>query len=452
MDNTSRPVHPVPRTRGSTLPRPWQPEELGIEDRGLRPASHALLAAVAAFMVLAVVWASLAQVDEVTRGEGRIITVSQTQSIQNMEGGILAQIVVREGELVEKGQVLFRIDPTRHASDFQGAQQEARALSVRIARLAAEAQRTPFEVPEEIGQAAPALAAEEAALYRARQADLDNKTAILRDQVTQRRQELVELRGRAERLDEALGFLLKEIALTAPLAKAGVVSEVELLRLERESARVRVELDGARLAMPRVEAAISEARRKQQDTELAFRSQAAAELAEAKARLAKLAESLPALHDRVQRAEVRAPVRGVVKAIASRTVGGVVAPGAAIAELVPVDESLLAEVKVRPGDIAFVFVGQRALVKVVAYDFSIYGGLPGTVSHVSPDALQPPQGEAYFVAHVRTDSSSIAFRGRQLAIMPGMTVEADLLTGRKSVLDYLLKPVNRARERALRER
>lgn len=440
---------PVPP---SLLPRAWTAEELIVEDRGLRPAAHGLLIAIVAFFVIGLLWASLAEIDEVTRGEGRIVTSSQTQYIQNLEGGIVAQILVREGELVQKDQVLFRIDPTRYVSDFQGSQQEGLALRAKIARLSAESQGTPFRIPDEVQKEAPALAQNEAALYQARQADLANKVGILREQMAQRRQELVELRGRADRLKEGFGFLSKELALTAPLAKEGVVSEVEVLRLERESARVRTDLDGAELAVPRVEAAIGEARRKMQDTELAFRSQAGADLAEAKAKLAKLDEGLPALKDRVDRAEVKAPMRGIVKSIPNKTPGGVIQPGSPLAELVPVDESLLAEVKIKPSDVAFVSVGQPATVKIAAYDFSIYGGLSGTVAYLSGDSIQPPQGEPYFVAHVRTDASAIDFRGRKLGVMPGMTVTADVLTGRKTVLHYLLKPVNKARERALRER
>ena len=257
--------------------------------------------------------AALARIDEVTRGEGRIITSSQTQFVQNLEGGIVSGILVREGDLVQKDQVLFRIDPTRFVSEFQGNQQELLALNTKIARLSAESQGTRFSMPGEIRKLAPVLTENEATLHQARQLDLANKIGILREQMAQRLQELVELRGRAERLNEGFGFLQKEIAMTAPLVKEGVVSEVELLRLERESARLRTELDGAKLAIPRVQAAISEAQRKMQDVELAFRSQAGAELSEAKAKLAKLEEGVLTLRDRVSRAEVRSPVKGIVK-------------------------------------------------------------------------------------------------------------------------------------------
>ena len=445
-------VEAKPPVPAAFLPRPWTPEELAVDDRGLRPATHWLLIVIGGFFVVGLLWASLAQIDEVTHGEGKIITSNQTQYVQNLEGGIIAQILVREGDLVQKDQVLFRIDPTRFVSDFQGSQQESLAMRARIARLTAETQRTRLDMPADVTKEAPHLAANEAELYRARQLDLSNKNGILREQLAQRQQELVEIRTRAERLNEGFGFLQKEISMTAPLVREGIVSEVDVLRLERESARVRTDLDGARLTVPRVQAAIGEARRKMDDNELAFRSQAAAELAEAKGKLAKLGEVMPALQDRVSRAEVRSPVKGLVKVIPNKTPGGVVQPGSPLAEIVPVEDSLLVEAKIKPTDIAFVSVGQPAVVKISAYDFSIYGGIEGRVVHVSGDSIQPQQGDPYFIAHVRADANSIAFQGKQLPVMPGMTATVDVLTGHKTVLYYLLKPVNKARERALRER
>ena len=445
-------VEAKPPVLATFLPRPWTPEELSIEDRGLRPAAHVLLIAIAAFFAVGLLWASLAEIDEVTRGEGKIITSSQTQYVQNLEGGIIAQILVREGELVQKDQVLFRIDPTRFVSDFQGSQQETLALRTRVARLTAETQRTRLDIPGDVAKQAPILAANEAELYRARQLDLANKNGILREQLSQRQQELVEMRTRAERQNEGFQFLQKEIGMTAPLVKEGVVSEVELLRLERESARVRADLDGAKLAIPRIQAAIAEAKRKMEDNELAFRSAAAADLAEAKAKLSKLSESIPALKDRVARAEVRSPVKGLVKVIPNKTPGGVVQPGSPLAEIVPMEDSLIVEAKIKPTDIAFVSVGQPAVVKIAAYDYSIYGGIEGRVVHVSGDSIQPQQGDPYFIAHVRANANGVEFQGKLLPVIPGMTATADVLTGRKTVLHYLLKPVNKVRERALRER
>jgi membrane fusion protein, adhesin transport system len=440
------------KSPAGSLPPAWRRDELSLDDPGLRRDVHWLLFAIAACFAAAVLWAAFAVIDEVTRGEGKVITSSQTQYIQNLEGGIIGQILVREGQVVEKGDVLFRIDSTRFASEFREGRSSDRALRAKVARLSAEAQRTRLQMPEDLRKEAPAAAQNELAVYEARQQDLANRNGIFREQLAQRNQELVEMGSRAARLDEGLQYLQKEIALTAPLVKQGIMSEVELLRLQREASRLRTDLDAARLALPRIQAAIEEAKRKMADTELAFRSAAAAELADAKAQLSKLGETLPALEDRVSRTEVRAPAKGIVKVIPNKTPGGVVQPGSPLAELVPLEDSLLVEAKIKPSDIAFVSVGQAAVVKLAAYDYSIYGGLEGKVEYVSGDSIQPQQGEPYFVAHVRTHANAVAFQGKLLPVIPGMTATADVLTGRKSVLEYLLKPINKVRERALRER
>jgi len=436
----------------ATLPRAWTSAELAEGDPGLRRGVHWLLGAIAAFLLTALLWAAFARIDEVTRGEGRVITSSQTQYIQNLEGGIIGEILVREGETVEKGQVLFRIDPTRFASDFRESQQTSHALRARVARLTAEAEQRPLAIPADLKKDAPTVVANESALHAARQRDLANKNALLREQLAQREQELTEMRSRADRLAEGLQYLEKEIGMTRPLVKDGVVSEVELLRLEREAVRMRTDLDAARLAQPRILSAVEEARRKIADNEYAFRSAAAADLTEARAQLAKLSETLPALEHRLSRTEVRSPARGTVKVIPNKTPGGVVQPGSPLAELVPLDETLLIEARLRPSDIAFVSPGQRAVVKLAAYDYSIYGGLEGRVEYVSADSIQPQQGEPYYIAHVRTETSGLPFQGKILPVIPGMTATVDVVTGERTVLHYLLKPINKARERALRER
>jgi len=426
--------------------------ELPAAQREARWLPHALLAAIVAFFAFALAWAALTQLDEVARGEGRVITQSQVQLIQNLEGGILAEILVREGDIVAKDQVLIRIDPTRYVAAYREGEQTALALKARIVRLEAEANGTRFAMPAEVSKGSPALAAHERSLFETRRRDLAGKNEILRQQLAQRQSELTELQNRERGLTESLALIRQEIAITAPLVKQGVMSEIELLRQEREAARIRTELEAATHAAPRLRAAIAEAQKKMEDSELASRGQSGVELSQARAELAKLSEGLPALEDRVARATVRAPVKGVIRTIPNKTVGGVVQPGSPMAEIVPLEETLLVETRLRPADIAFVHVGQRAVVKISAYDYSIYGGLEGKIEYVSADSMQPQQGDPYYVAHVRTASNAIAYQGRELRVMPGMTASVDVLTGKRSVLEYLLKPVNRARERALTER
>jgi adhesin transport system membrane fusion protein len=446
-----------PPPKASMLPPAWTPEDLAADDGGFDRTPHWLLAAIAAFFVVAFAWAWLAHVDEIARAEGKVITSSQTQYVQNLEGGIIEKIFVQEGDLVKKDQPLFQLDRVRFASAYREGQQGELGLRAKVARLSAEVQGGPILMPPEVLKGAKALAENEDAVHRARLADLAAKNAVLREQLAQRTQEVVELQSRRDRTSEQLEILKREMAITAPMVKQGAVSEVELLRLERESTRIRTDLDAATLAIPRAQSAIEEARRKMQDNVSQFRSQAASELSAARNELARVAETVPGLEDRMVRTVVRSPVNGVVKTIANKTPGGVVQAGTPMAEVVAVEDSLLVEARIRPQDIAFVSVGQRAVVKLAAYDYSIYGGVEGTLVHLSADSIQAqPQGgqpiEPYYVAHVRTAKNGVEHRGKILPVIPGMTGQVDVLTGRRSVLYYLMKPINRAMERSMTER
>ena len=447
----------APAIYRSGLPTAWKPEELSFDDGGARRGPHLALWTIVAFVVVALLWAGLSRIDEIARADGKIITSSQIQLVQNLEGGIIEKILVREGDLVQKDQVMFQLDPLRFESALREGAQSAWGLKARVARLNAEVGRTRLVVPADVQKNAPELARNELAVYEARQNDLAGKNNVLREQLAQRRQEVVELQSRRDRAQEQLELLRKEIAITAPLVKQGAVSEVEVLRLERDSARLRAELEGAALAIPRAQSAIEEARRRMEDNETQFRAQAAAELSALRAELAKASESVPALEDRVARTAVRSPVKGLVKTIANKTPGGVIQPGTPLAEVVPVEETLLVEARIRPQDIAFVTVGQKAVVKLASYDYSIYGGLEGVVEYVGADSVQPQQQgnvppEPYYLAHVRTVKAAMEYGGKSLPVIPGMTASVDVLTGQRSILYYLLKPINKSRERALTER
>jgi adhesin transport system membrane fusion protein len=446
-----------PVAKAPLLPPAWRPEELAADDGGLKRSPHWLLAAIIGFCLVALAWAWLAQIDEIARGEAKVITASQTQYVQNLEGGIIDKILVQEGDLVKKNQVLFELDRVRFASAYREGRQGELGLRAKVARLTAEVQGSALKMPPDVVRSAPALADNETAVHRARLADLAGKNAVLREQLAQRTQEVVELRSRRARTQEQLEILTREIAITAPMVKEGAVSEVELLRLQRESTRIRGDLDAATLAIPRAQSAIEEAKRKMQDNESQFRSQAAGELSAARNELAKVAEAVPGLEDKMARTQVRSPVNGVVKTIANKTPGGVVQPGTPLAEIVAVEDSLLVEARIRPQDIAFVALGQKATVKLATYDYSIYGGVEGKLVYVSADSIQPQAQpglvtEPYYVAHVRTLKPGIEYRGKLLPVIPGMSGQVDILTGRRSVLYYLLKPINKVLERSLTER
>jgi adhesin transport system membrane fusion protein len=297
---------------------------------------------------------------------------------------------------------------------------------------------------------APEIVEQERALYESRRAELDATIGVAKQQSSQRSQELISVRAKREQASQSFTLTARELELTKPLAKTGAVSDVELLRLERDVARYRGERDSANSDIPRLESSVAEANRKIQEVELSFRNTARSELSEANAKLSALSEGSTALEDRVKQTEIRSPVNGTVKQLKVNTVGGVVQPGRDVIELVPSDDALLLEARILPRDIAFLRPGQKALVKFTAYDYAIYGGLDANLELISADSVVDEKGNAFFLVRVRTLSPPIG--AQKLPIIPGMVAEVDILTGKKSVLSYLLKPILRAQSRALTER
>lgn len=408
-------------------------------------------------MILCVVafftWAYFAVLDEVVRGDGKVIPSSQVQTVQNLEGGIVKQIHVAEGETVDPGQVLLVIDDTRFESSFQESRVRLFSLEAKSIRLRAEAegQEALPEFPDEITAALPQVAEQQRQLFAERRSQHDANHRILRQQITQKKQMIAELSARRDRISRSLDLTEQELKVTRPLRDQGAVSEVEVLHLQRQVSDLRGELEEAKQSIPRAEAELAETRQRQVEIDANFRKEARAELNEVSAELSALNAGSVALEDRVQRTQVRSPIRGVVKSLTVRTIGGVVQPGMDLVEIVPVGDSLLVEAKVKPRDIAFLRPGLPAKVKLTAYDFSIYGGLEAQVEHISADTFVEEDGGAYYLVRVRTNDPALIRDGREYAIMPGMTAEVDILVGEKTVLAYLLKPVLRAHENALRE-
>lgn len=411
--------------------------------------ARALLRGALLVLVLLVAWAGYATVDEVTRGEGRVIPSSQLQVVQSFDGGVVEEILVKEGDTVDAGQTLVRIDPTRFVSSLRENRSQYLALLAKAARLRALSEGKAFVPPPEVAEETPALAAQELALYESSQAQLDGEIAIARQQVAQRNQELREVQARLTQAAHGYDLVSQELNVTRPLLKSGAVSEVELLRLERDVARLRGERDQASAQIARIKSSIVEANRNIEDVELRYRNTARSEMADTVAKLRGLFEGSRALADRVKHAEVKSPMHGTVKRLLINTVGGVVQPGKEVAEIVPLDDALLLEAKVKPQDIAFLRPGQDALVKFTAYDFAIYGGLDATVEQIGADTVIDDRGNAFYIVRVRTKESSL---GENLPIIPGMVAQVDVLTGKKTILSYLLKPVLRAKANALTER
>ena len=413
---------------------------------------HILLLLIAAFIGIALWWASVAEIDEVTRGQGKVVPSSKVQIIQNLEGGILADVLVSEGQMVEKGDVLLKIDDTRFSSSFRESKLTYWELLARTARLSAESEGKPLELPEELMINQPELAAEERGLYQSRQLQLQSTIDVLKRQAEQRRQELVEKQARQQQLSRSFELSNQELQMSEPLLAAGVMSEVEILRLKRTVNDLRGEMESNRLAIPRIRSSIDEVQQKINEAVTRFESEAARELSEVRAEMERTEESVSALKDRVTRTNVRSPMKGTIKRLMINTIGGVIQPGMDLVEIVPLEDNLLIEAQIRPADIAFLRPGQEAIIKFTAYDFSIYGGLNAKLVRISADTITNEEDESFYLIYLRTEQNFIKSSMGELGIIPGMTVTVDILTGEKTVLDYLLKPILKAKNEALRER
>ena len=414
--------------------------------------ARVIIWAVLLFIIIAIVWASLATLDEITRGSGKVIPSSQVQVIQNLEGGIVSELGVQEGQIVNKGDVLLRIDNTRFMSSLRENTQHYLSLKAKNARLKAETEGLPFEIHADALAEYPELVEQERVLYESRQKELDTSREILKQQIAQRRQDLASFTARLEQNKRSYTLLDKELTMTRPLVAQGVMSEVEMLRLERQANDLKGEISSAEISMLREQSKLEEALNKLEEAEINFKNLAHVELNETSAELRRLAETNMALEDRVKRTTVTSPVRGTVKRLLVNTIGGVVQPGSDLVEIVPLEDNLLIEAKIRPSDIAFLSPGLKAIVKVTAYDFSIYGGLEASVERISADTITDDDGESFYIVRVRTNQSYIDTPHAPLPIIPGMLTEVNILTGKKTVLAYLLKPILRAQERAMRER
>lgn len=407
----------------------------------------------ALFFIIILLWAGIAEIDEVTKGQGKVIPSSQVQVVQNLEGGILSEIQVREGETVKKGQILLRIDDTRFSSSLRESRLQYLALKAKASRLWAEfTGAEQFNLPPEVEKEATHLGKQEKDLFTSRRTELETTVNILQQQKQQRQQELEELKSKEKHLGRSLAITQQELDFSRPLIDKGAISKVQVLRLERQVSELQGELDTTHTALPRIEANIREAEQKINEASLRFRNQAHLDYNTARAELDRLTESNVALTDRVQRTSVRSPVRGTVKQLLINTVGGVIQPGAELIQIVPLEDTLLIEAKIRPQDIAFIRPDQAATIKFTAYDFAIYGGLNAKVEHISADTIADEKGDSYYHVRLRTDKNYLGTELNPLPIIPGMVAEVDVLTGKKTILDYLLKPVLRAKERALRER
>lgn len=396
-----------------------------------------------------ILWAAVAELDEVTRGEGKVVPSQQVQILQSLDGGIVSEILVREGQIVDRDQVLLRIDPTRFVSSVRENRSQYLALATRAARLRAISDNLPFVPPPEALAEAPEVAADERNHYQSDVSKFDAQVSVLRQQLAQKLQEVPEAKAKRDQAANSHELTLQELKATKPLLGVGAVSQVDVLRLERDVSRYAGERDVATTQIARGEAAISEARKKIEELEANFRNEARNALSETLGKLGTLTEGSVGLQDKVKHASLRSPVRGTVKRLLVNTIGGVVQPGKDIVEIVPLEDSLLVEARISPRDIGFLRPNQPAMVRFTAYDFSVYGGLEAKLEHIGADTVSDERNNFFYTVRVRTTKPAIR---EDLPIIPGMVTEVDIVTGRKTVLAYLLKPVLRAKQAALTER
>ena len=412
-----------------------------------------LLLAIITLLVLAGIWAAVTEIDDVTRAEGRVVPSQQVQVVQAAEGGVLTALHVREGELVEEGALLMELDSTLVASDLERERQRAAGLQLRLLRLEAEIADSPVLVfPRDLAGITPSVARSEAALFNARRDEVQAEIDVLERQRRQRDQEFFEARAEIDTATRTIALLEEEAAMIRPLVERRIEPETTLLALRRNLAEWEGRSRRAEATLARHEAGLAEIDDRIVALRARARAEAQGELALATAELAELQTRLPALAQRVTRSEIRAPVRGVVNQVSLTTIGGVAQAGAALAEIVPTGDQLLIEAYLRPSDIAFLYPDQQVKVKLTAYDASRYGGIDGQIVRIGANAVQRPGGQdQVFIVEVRTSTNILDADGAEVEIIPGMTAEVDILAGRKTVLEYITRPIVRVKERALRD-
>lgn len=435
----------------SSWNREFAAGEIGAEvGGGPGRFAHILLFAIVSFFFLFFFWSNNADLDQVTRGEGKIIPSSQIQVVQHLEGGIVSDILVTEGDIVEKDQVIVRMENTFAETEARETRLRQYKLLGVLARLQAEFDGTiVINFPDEVAANAPDVVEDERQLFGARQSQLEQQIEILRDQAAQKRLELNESTGRLSELERAQALKQEEHDLVAPLVEQNVIPRLDLIRIRQEIQEFATQVAGIKITNPRIESSVREAERRIEEKRSSFRAEVQQKLGETRAELAGVIETLRAEADRVTRTDVRSPVRGTVNSLLVNTVGGVVQPGQDLVEIVPLEDKLLVEALIRPSDRAELHPGLEAVVKVSAYDFSIHGGLKATLVDISADTIKDEQGESFFRIRLRTDHSDL---GADKPIVPGMTATVDILTGKRTVLDYIMKPILKARQTALTER
>ena len=411
--------------------------------------ARVLLYTILIVLFVLLVWSYFAEIDEVAKGDGKVIPSQQLQVLQSYDGGIVQDILVKEGQAVKAGQVLLKVDPTRYLSSLEENTTQFAALAAKVQRLTALTQGSALRFNRDLKKQAPTIIENERKLYNSNLAELDEIAAGSDSRILQRRQDVEELKASLAQYEDVLDLSKKELAVTKPLLASGAVSEIEILRLERQIVELAGNIKKAKVAIQRGLNAIEEEVIKKEENRLKLVNRWNQELTEATGEMATLQQSQTSLEDVVSQADLKSPINGTVQRLLINTVGGVITPGSAVVELVPQDDQLIVEAKISPKDIAFIREGQPAVLKFSAYDFTIYGGMSAAVKHISADAITNDKDETYYLVRLETRKT---IANEELDILPGMIVQVDILTGKKTVLNYILSPLFNVTASALRER
>ena len=416
--------------------------------------SRLLLWIIVVLSVALLLWAALAKVDEVASAQGHVVPQRQLQIVSNLEGGVVKTILVKAGATVTAGQPLVELDNSQFAAEMGKTSEGYDALAARSARLQAELSGGVPRYPSGLVASSPQLIATERTLHSARLADLAAASSVEQAKVEQARRALGEAEIEAAARAEGAALADREVAMIAPLAEKGLVSKLQLIRTQAAQSQAHGLAGTSKIAIARAHAAVAEAQSSLRSLRDRARMQASEQLSQTRADLAGQAVILPAQKDRLTRTIVRAPIAGTVNRVLVATVGGSIRPGEPLVEIVPQGDALIVEAQVKPADIAFIHNGQRASVKLTAYDYTVYGALAGIVEQISPDAIiNERTGETHYAIRIRTRNAALkAQDGSPLPISPGMMAEVDVLGHKRTVLSYLLTPISKLRENAFREK
>lgn len=398
------------------------------------------------------IWANLANIDEIVRAEGEIVPSGDNQIIQNLEGGIVEELLISEAQSVKKGDILIKIDNRKSESTLEASEIKTQELQGQIFRLKAEAAGLDkMYVDDDFKKTYPGLLKNEQTLFSINKQQLQTQIAIVNEQIKQTKLEMEEIKNRIKNLRRSLQLIDEEIALNAPMVEKGIKSKVDFLKLQREQSSIKEKYVSAKDSLPRTKSSLSELEMKKDEIKKKFMVQAQENLNKVHGELMRIKTQSSEFADQVSRTFVKSPVNGYVQKIFVHTIGGVVKPGDDLVEVVPSDADLWVDVKVKPSDIAFIYKTQKAIVKISAYDFSIYGALDGEVISISADTTVDRKENRFYTVKIKIESEKFA-NNKKAILMPGMTVNADIITGKKTVMDYILKPILKTKQYMFTER